>query len=72
MTTLATFMEIKVIGTIELINAIQDVLARMRVYDVKEDSDTQSVSRVNEFLQVFRRTITRASGKEACHLITKS
>ena len=40
-------VEVEVVSTIELVEAIQDVLARMGVDNIKEDGDTQSVSRIN-------------------------
>ena len=72
MTTFATFMEIEVVGTVELVQTVQDVLARMGVHDIEEDGDTHLMSCVYQLLEIFRYTISRARSKEAGHLIPES
>ena len=46
-------MEIAVIGAVEHIQAIEDILAGMRVHDVQENRDSHSVSGVDEFHELL-------------------
>ena len=67
----AAFMEVEVVRSIKVVQPVQHVFARMRVNDVEEDSDTHAVRRVDEFLQLFRSAVARASREETSDLITK-
>lgn len=68
---LSSFVEVKVVGPIELVETVQDVLARMRVHNIEEDSDTQSMGRVDQFFEFFRGSVSRARREEARNLVSE-
>lgn len=68
----ATAMEILVISSIKIIEAIEDIFGRMAMHDVKQDHDAHAVRGVNELLEIFRRTITTACRKEIVDLISEA
>lgn len=72
MTSFGSFVEIEMIGAIKLIYAIQNVLAGMRMNNVKKNSQTQAVGCINKLFQVFRCSISGAGGEKAGNLVPKS
>jgi len=50
MTTLSTFVEIKVIGAIKIIQTVEHVFAGMRVYNIQEDGKAKAMSGINKLL----------------------
>jgi len=71
MTTFSPFVEIEVIGTIELIQTVEHIFAGMRVYNIQENSKTKTMSGVDKLLEVVWCSITRAGSKEVGYLISK-
>lgn len=71
MPSLASLMEVKVIGAIKSIQTIQNVLGCMRVYDIEKDDDTHSVGSINKFSKLLRCAISRTCGKEAGNLVSE-
>ena len=67
-----TLVEVEVVGAIEQVKAVQNVLARVRVYNIEQDGDSHPVGGVDKLLQVFRSTVARASGEEAGNLVAES
>lgn len=53
----STFMEVEMIGAVKLVYAIRDVLASMRVDNVKEDGQAELMSPVDERFELFGRSI---------------
>lgn len=53
----STFMEVKMIGAVKLVYAVGDVLAGMRVDNVKKDGQAELVSPVDERFELFGRPI---------------
>jgi len=54
MTALGALVEVAVIGAVEHIQSIENVLACMGMDDVKQDSDAHSMGGVDEFHELFR------------------
>lgn len=52
-----SFVEVKVIGAVELVQPIEDVLAGMRMNDIQEDRYAHAMCGVDEFLQVLGQSI---------------
>ena len=69
MTSLAAFVEVKVIGAVEEVQTVENVLARVRVNDVEEDSDPHRVRDVDELLEVLGVAIAGTGGEETRHLV---
>ena len=59
------------IGAIEEIQTIKDILAGVGMDDVEKNSKTHTVRGVDELFQILRRAITRRRGEEACDLIAE-
>jgi hypothetical protein len=53
----STFMEVEMIGAVKLVYAVRDVLASMRVDNVKEDGQAELMSPVDERFELFGRSI---------------
>lgn len=60
------------VSAIELVDAVEDVLARMRVHDVEENGETHSVRGVDEFFELFWGAIAGARSKETRNLVPES
>ena len=71
MLALRTAMEVEVIRAVELIEAVQDILACVRVDHIEEDGQAHAVSGVDEFLELFGRPVSRTSGEEIRDLISE-
>ena len=71
MTTFCTFVEIEVVAPVKEIQAVQDVLASVRVYDIKKNRKTQSVGSVYQLFEILWSAIAGACGEKAGNLITK-
>jgi len=56
MSAFSTFVEVKMIRTIEIVHSVQDVLACVRVNDVEENCDSETVSDIYELFEIFRVT----------------
>ena len=67
----ASLMEVEVVSPVKFVQTIKNVLAGVRVDDIKENCDTQAVGSVNQLFQVFWRTVAGARRKEACYLISE-
>lgn len=65
------FVEVKVVGAVKLVDAVEDVLAGMRVHDVEEDCEAHSVRRVDEFFELLWGAIAGACSKETRNLVPK-
>jgi len=72
MATLAAPVEVLVVSAIKLVEAIEHVLGRMAVDDVKEYDDAHAMRSVNELLEVLRRAISTARREEVVDLIPKT
>lgn len=70
--TSAAFVEILVIRSIEVIQAIEDVLGSMAMHDVEQHSEAHSVGRVDKFLEVLWRPVPAAGGEEVVDLVAKA
>ena len=56
MAPFSTLVEVLVIASVKVVESVQDVLAGVRVDDIEKNRDAQSVSSVNQLLQLFRCT----------------
>lgn len=72
MTTLATTMEVLVISTIKLVETIQDVLRGVTVNHIEQNNKAQTVSGVDEFLQILRGSISAARREEVVDLVSEA
>ena len=72
MLALRTAVEVEVVGAVELVKAVQDVLACVGVDYVEKDSQTHAMGGVDEFLELLRRAIPRTSSEEVRDLIPES
>jgi hypothetical protein len=70
-TTSCTFMEVKMIGAVKLVDAVGDVLAGVRVDNVKENGQAELVSPVDERFELFGRSIAGRCGEEVCNLVSE-
>lgn len=68
---LAALVEVEVVAAVKHVDAVQHVLARVRVDDVKQYGDAQAVGGVDELLQFFGRAVAAGYGKERRHLVAK-
>jgi hypothetical protein len=71
MATFATFVEVLVVRPVKEIQTIQNVLASMRVDDIKKHHKTESMCCVYQFLEILRDAIARAGSEKVGNLITK-
>ena len=55
--TTTTFMEVQVVRAIEEVEPIENVLAGVRVDDVKENGNSHPVSSVDQLLELLRRAV---------------
>lgn len=67
----AALVEVLVVGAVELVDAIEDVLARVRVHDVEQDGDTHAMRGINQLLQLLWCAVARAGGEEARNLVAE-
>lgn len=70
--TLAAAMEVLVIGTIELIETVKNILRGMTVNDIEKNNNTHAVGCVNELLQILRGPISATGSEEIVHLISEA
>ena len=71
MLALRTAVEVEVVGAVELVKAVQDVLACVGVDYVEKDSQTHAMGGVDELLQFFRRAVSGACSKETSDLVSE-
>jgi hypothetical protein len=64
-------VEVLVICSIELVQTIEHVLARMRMYDVQQHAYAHRVCGIDQFFEFFGSTISGTSSEKAGDLITK-
>lgn len=72
MVAASSAVEVLVIGAIELVNSIEDVLARMRVHDVEQDGQAHRMRGIHKLFELFGCTISGACSEEACDLVSES
>lgn len=68
----AATVEVLVIGTVKLVQAVQDVLGGVTVDDIEQHGNAHGVGRVHQLLEVLGRAVSAAGGKEAVHLVTET
>ena len=69
MAAFATFMKVKVVRSIKGIQAIQNILASMRVDDIEKDYKTKSMRCIYQFFEILGDTIARAGSEKTGDLI---
>ena len=69
---LGATMEVLVIGTVKLIQAIKDVLGGVTVDDVEQHNNAQGVGSIHQLLEILGRAVSAAGSEEAVHLITET
>ena len=67
----ATFMKVKVVRPIKEIQAIQDILASMRVDDIEKNYKSKSMCCVYQLFEILGDTIARAGSKKTGNLISE-
>lgn len=65
-------MEVEMIGAIEEVQTIEDILACMGMDDVEKNGKAHTVRSVDELFQILRRAVTRRRSEEVCDLIAES
>ena len=65
-------VEVLVISPVELVDSIENVLARVRVHDVKQYGQAHRVRSVNKLLELLGSTISGARSEKACDLVSES
>lgn len=68
----ATRVEVLVIGAVEFVQTIKNILGGMAMDDIQKDDKAQAVGGVDELLQVFRRTVPTARCKEVVDLVAET
>lgn len=58
MAAFTALVEVLVIASVKVVESVQNVLAGVRVDDIEKDRDSQSVSSVNQLLQLLRCTFS--------------
>ncbi|SRR5260221_14303544 len=69
MAAFATFMKVMVVRSIEGIQAIQNILASMRVDDIEKDYKTKSMRCIYQLFEILGDTIARAGCEKTGDLI---
>jgi len=69
MAAFTTFVEVKVIGAVKDIQAIQNVFAGMRMNDIEQNHKSKSVCCVYQLFEFFRKTIARAGSEKVGNLV---
>lgn len=69
--SLATVRE-AVVGAVEVLDAVVHVVARVRVNEVDDDTQSHAVRLVDQVLEVVRCARARAHTKEARDMVTKA
>lgn len=72
MATFASTMEVLVIGSVKLVQAVQNILGGVAMNDIEQYSNSQAVSGVNQLLEVLGGSISTAGSEEVVNLITKT
>jgi len=62
---LCAAVEVLVVAAVELVEAVGDVLARVRVDDVEEDRKAEAVRRVDQLLELLGRACTSRGSRES-------
>lgn len=68
----AACMEVLMVCPVKLVDAIQDVLGRVAVNHIKQNSKSHAMSSVNKLLKILRGAIAAACGKEVVDLVAKA
>ena len=71
MTAFATFVKVQVVTSVEEIQAIENVFARMGVDDIQKNYKAKTMGCVYQFFEIFRDAITRTGSEKVCNLITE-
>lgn len=66
-----TFVEVAMIGAIEEVEPIEDVLTRVGVNDVEKDGYAHAVGGVNELFELVGGTVARASREKTIDLVSE-
>lgn len=69
MAAFATFMKVMVVRPIKEIQAIQNILASMRVDDIEKNYKSKSMRCVYQLFEILRDTIARAGSEKIGNLI---
>ena len=69
MAAFATFMKVMVVRPIKEIQAIQNILASMRVDDIEKNYKPKSMRCVYQLFEILRDTIARAGSEKIGNLI---
>jgi hypothetical protein len=72
MTAFTTFVEVKMIGSIEKIDSIENVFACVRVDNVEQDGKAHSMRSIYQLFEVLGISITRRGSKKGGDLVAKS
>ena len=59
------------IGSIEEVQTIKDILASMGMDDVEKNSKAHAMCSVDELFQILRSAVTRRRSEEVCDLIAE-
>lgn len=72
MLALAAAMEVLVVSTVKLIQAIKDVLGGVTVDDIEQHGNTHGVGSVYQLLEILGWAVSAACREEAVHLISET
>ncbi|KAI3492991.1 hypothetical protein L1887_42366 [Cichorium endivia] len=68
---LGALVEVEVVGAVKHVEAVEHILARVRVDNVEEYGDTHGMRNVDELLEVLGVAVPAAGGKEVGDLVAK-
>jgi len=71
MAAFTTFVEVKVIGAVKDIQAIQNVFAGMRMNDIEQNHKSKSMCCVYQLFEIFRDAKARTGSEKIGDLISK-
>jgi hypothetical protein len=72
MASLASRVEVLMVCTIKLVQAVQNILGGVAVNNVEEDDYAQAVSGIDKLLEIFWGTISAARSEEVVNLVAKA
>jgi len=62
----------RVIGTIELVDTVDDVVGSVRVHQIDNNLNTHRMSLVDEELEIIWCSLSRGDTEKSCYVISKT
>lgn len=71
-TAFAALVEVQMVGAIEHVQSVKDILGCVAVDDVEEHDQSQTVCRIDELLKILGCAVSAARSEEVIHLIAEA